>query len=293
MPRRIYPPELEEYIRKHFKKYTARQLAPKIKEDLGIDMTPAQVHSYTQNHGIHYGRNGKKMPEKRLTTPEQDAFILAHYKSTGHQAMADLLNEHFGTSFTKAQIKAYYARNKLDSGLTGRFEKGQTSFNKGMKQTDFMSPEAIERTKATRFQKGQIPHNGGTPVGTLRLRKATRNKPGSHPYYYEKVAQPNKWRLKHQLEWEQHNGPIPDGCMVTFADGDTTNWHIDNLLMETKAQHAIKNRHHIHGSDVESGEVANMMADLMIATTAAGKKRKKRHDKRRRNAQTKGEKSEI
>lgn len=68
--------------------------------------------------------------------------------------------------------------------------------------------------------------------------------------------------------------------MVTFADGDTTNWHIDNLLLETKAQHAIKNRHHIHGSDVESGEVANMMADLMIATTAAGKRKKKKRQRR-------------
>lgn len=87
--------------------------------------------------------------------------------------------------------------------------------------------------------------------------------------------------------------PVTVDRMVTFADGNTLNYDISNLLLETKAQHAVKNRHHLHGSDIETGEVANAMADLMIATTAAGKKRKKQHDKRRRNAQTKGEKSEI
>lgn len=269
-------------MREHIKTLTARQTAPLVVKDWGIEMTPEQVHAYCQNHGIHYGRLGKKMPEKRITTPEMDAFILEHVEGTGHQAMADLVNGRFGTSFTKDQIKAYYARNKLNSGLSGRFQKGQEPPNKGKTWDEFMSPEAQEASRRTCFKKGNIPHNGGTPVGELRLRKATKGKPGSHPYYYEKVAQPNVWRLKHRLEWEKHNGEIPPGCMVVFADGDTTNWHIDNLLLETKAQHAIKNRCHIHGNDVASGEAANLIAELKVATTAARKRQKEKRRKKRK-----------
>ena len=32
----------------------------------------------------------------------------------------------------------------------GRFKKGQVSYNKGLKQSEFMSSEAIEKTKKTR-----------------------------------------------------------------------------------------------------------------------------------------------
>ena len=38
-----------------------------------------------------------------------------------------------------------------------RFKKGNVPVNKGKKQTEFMTSEAIERTKATRFQKGMKP----------------------------------------------------------------------------------------------------------------------------------------
>ena len=229
------------------------------------------------------------MPEKRLTTLEMDAFIREHHKGTGHKAMADLVNEHFGTSFTGEQMKAYYSRNKLDSGLTGRFVKGQEPPNKGKSWDEYMSKDAQRRSRKTTFKKGHVPHNGGTPIGELRLRKAVKNKPGSHAYYYEKVEQPNVWRLKHQLEWEKHNGPIPSGCMVVFADGDTTNWHIENLLLETKAQHAIKNRHHIHGNDLESGEVANAMADLKMATNKAIARQKKIRKPKRKGRRRNGD----
>ena len=46
-------------------------------------------------------------------------------------------------------------RNKRGS----YFSKGHVSHNKGKKQHEFMSADAIERTKATRFKKGDEPHN--------------------------------------------------------------------------------------------------------------------------------------
>lgn len=201
-------------------------------------------------------------------------FIRSIAQGKSSQEITALVNEKYGPgTITLAHLRAYKKNHGIQSGLTGRFEKGHVPYTKGKTWDDFMSPEGKANSRKTTFKKGNVPHNGGTPIGALRLRKATRGKKGSHPYFWEKVADPNVWKLKHQLEWERHNGPIPDGCMVTFADGDTTNWHIDNLILETKAQHAIKNRHlGARSYDRESAEVLNGLADLKMAMTAAKKK---------------------
>ena len=47
------------------------------------------------------------------------------------------------------------------------FKKGDVPFNKGMKQSEWLSPDSIERTKATRFKKGNLPHNT-RPLGHIR-----------------------------------------------------------------------------------------------------------------------------
>ena len=279
MQKRVYPLELEPWMREKFKAYTARQLATMVKEEWGIDMTPEQVHSYTKNHRIYYGQKGKKMPERRITTPEIDDFIHEHYIGTGYLDMANLVNEHFGTSYSSDQIKSYYGRNHLNSGRTGRFKKGHEPLNKGKKWDEFMSPEAQEASKKTQFKKGQIPHNGGAPVGELRIRYDHKRRNGNK-YYWQKVAQPNVWRMKHIIEWEEHNGEVPEGCMICFADGDTLNWHIENLILTTRAQNAVKNRWGIKGHDVESAKTANLIADLKMATNKARRKngrRKKRN----------------
>ena len=133
--------------------------------------------------------------------------------------VAQMVNEKFGTSFTQEQIKGYRARHKLVSGLTGRFEKGQISHNKGKK----MPPEVYEKAKATMFKKGNRPHNT-LPVGT-EIADAT-----PEHYIKIKIAEPNVWKYKHQLIWEEHNGPIPEGMNITFLDGNNRNFDISNLL---------------------------------------------------------------
>lgn len=271
---RRYPKEFHDFVKAHASEGTIEDMRQRVTEIFGIDITYEQMRCYFSNRHLHsMPRKGRARPESKVTTPEMDKFILEHFKGTGHQAMADMVNERFGTSFTKEQMKGYYARNKLNSGLTGRFEKGQQSFNKGLKQSDFMSPEAIERTKATRFQKGHTPHNGGTPVGVIRLRHDHKDR-GGRPYYWIKTAQPNVWRMYHVMIWEEHNGPVPDGCMITFADGNSLNCCIDNLVLETRAQHAIKNHMGLRGYDKESAETLNRIADLKQAITRTKKRRK-------------------
>lgn len=272
---RRYPPEFHEFMRENSQKYTITDIAKIASKMMGEDITYGMMKSYLSNHKLRsLSRKGRKRPDKRMTTPEQDEFILANHKGVGPKEMQELVNEKFGTDFTYKQIKAYYARNHISSGLTGYFEKGQPSYNKGLKQTDFMSPEAIERTKATRFQKGRIPHNGGAPIGEIRWRKETGSR---HGYYWIKTAQPNVWQLYHVYLWEQANGPVPEGKMVVYCDGNPRNCCLENLILETRAQHGVKNNalRHLKSYDKESAEVLNQLADLKMAVTSRKRKRGK------------------
>ena len=90
---------------------------------------------------------------------EQKKFIIDNYYGKYSKELADIFNKQFNTNITAKEIKNYRENHKLNSGLTGRFEKGHVTHNKGKKQTEYMSKEAIEKTKATRFKKGNIPQN--------------------------------------------------------------------------------------------------------------------------------------
>lgn len=207
-------------------------------------------------------------------TKEMKDYIRGNHKGIGPKEMTEIVNDKFEASITRSQMKAFYGNNKLNSGLTGYFEKGCTPFNKGLKQEDYMSPEGIEASKKTRFKKGAKRET--LPVGTLRLR-SHKNPKGRSPRvtYWEKVAEPSTWREKHRLEWEKHYGPIPKDCVVQFANGDSTDYRIENLVLTRKNQHGVKNRIGLHSYDKKSTEVANTIADLIMATKKRKRKEKK------------------
>lgn len=266
-----YTPEIERYIRKHSEEMTGPEMVEKLKEKFGLDVNRKALSSYYKVHHFHTcPRTGRKSPWARITTPEMDKFILKHYKGTGHRAMAEMVNAKFGTNFTAEQIKGYYHRNKLDSGLTGYFPKGQPSWTKGLTWDDFMPKESQEHSRRTQYKKGHIPHNGGAPIGELRERT---DKTG-RVYVYVKTAQPGTWRPKHVVEWEKHHGPVPAGYVVSFCDGNSRNWNINNLIISTRAEHAIKNHLNVHGYDRQSEAVANRIADIKLAINK--KKRRKK-----------------
>lgn len=268
-----YPKEVHDFILENYKGRPVRELAAMTSEKFGIDFTYAKMKAYLMNHGYRTGAprgNPRGWSSKYPAGMEDFVRSIAEGKST--QEIADLVNARFGAgTITVPCMKAYKNNHGINSGLTGRFEPGHVPATKGKTWDEYMSPEAQARSRRTTFKKGHVPHNGGTPVGTIRVRHDHRNR-GGKCYAWQKVADPNVWRMKHVIEWEEHNGPVPEGCMVTFADGDTLNWHINNLILETRAQHAVKNRWGVHGYDQESAQVANMLADLKMAASAAKKK---------------------
>lgn len=177
---------------------------------------------------------------RRLFTDEQEQFLRENYKGLGNQALTDLMNETFGMSLIIGQIKAFKSRHKLDSGLTGRFEKGQTSWNKGRKG---WCPPGSEKGW---FKKGNSPWNE-RQLGDERLEKGG--------YTYVKVEQKGtqwvRWRFKHRVIWEEHHGAIPEGHVVVFKDQDKTNFDIDNLELVKREEMALMNKHNLFTHDQE------------------------------------------
>ena len=194
------------------------------------------------------------MINSRVFSKEEIQFILDNYKGIGNQELCDRLNEKLKTNHSFNRVKGFKSKHKLDSGLTGRFKKGRTTFNKGLKQTDFMSDEAIERTKKTRFKKGLKSHNK-KPLGSERI--CTKD-----GYIIVKVGEPDVWKHKHRVVWEKVNGPIPKGHKIVFLDGDKNNISIDNLKIVSSGALAIVNRHIGLSDDEQLNETIYKTAEL-------------------------------
>lgn len=195
-------------------------------------------------------------------TDEMKQFILDNYKGRYNQELADLFNQKFNTNITSRMIKSYKANNKLNSGLTGKFRKGQTPHNKGKK----MPKEVYEKVKHTMFAKGNVPPNH-RPVGSERISK--------DGYIEVKVAEPNKWRLKQRVVYEEAKGEIPEGCPIIFLDGNKRNFDIDNLRCITRSELLYLNCNGLNNSN-EITETGILMARL---DRAKNKKKQELKDK--------------
>lgn len=195
-------------------------------------------------------------------TDEMKQFILDNYKGRYNQELADLFNQKFNTNITSRTIKSYKANNKLNSGLTGKFRKGQIPHNKGKK----MPKEVYEKVKHTMFAKGNVPPNH-RPVGSERISK--------DGYIEVKVAEPNKWRLKQRVVYEEAKGKIPEGCPIIFLDGNKRNFDIDNLRCITRSELLYLNCNGLNNSN-EITETGILMARL---DRAKNKKKQEPKDK--------------
>jgi hypothetical protein len=127
-----------------------------------------------------------------------------------------------------------------EAGTMYQFPKGNVPHNKGKKQTEYMTAKQIERSKHTRFKKGDLPgntlHDGAI---TIRYHKGT-----GKPYKYIRIGLA-KWVAYHRCLWEQAHGPIPAGHNIQFRDGDTLNCDLSNLYMISRADQ-LKNENSLH-----------------------------------------------
>lgn len=245
-----YSEEVIEFIRENVSGKTAEELSVLCNERFGTNFDKFKMKSFKQNHKIRSGKEHLKgqKTETALFPKEVFEFIMENYKGTGHSKMAKILNEKFGTGYTASQIKAFYGRRKLDSGITGYFESGHVPANKGAK--GFYA----KGSEKGWFPKGHIPVNK-LPIGSV-LKK-------SDGYLWRKIGEGRRnWKQEHILRWEEANGPIPKGFLITFLDGDRENVDLSNLALISKAEHIILTRMKLRSEEPEITETGILIARL-------------------------------
>ena len=151
------------------------------------------------------------------------------------------------TSITASQVNSFCGNNKISTGRTGQFVKGQLAHNKGKKKW-WIGGET------TQFKKGHAPHNY-RPVGSTRISR--------DGYIEVKVADPKTWRQLHVITWEKAHGKVPKGHAVIFGDGDKQNCALDNLVLVTRAQLVRMNQQKLIGVSVELTKTGALVAEVM------------------------------
>lgn len=189
-------------------------------------------------------------------TPEEHEFLKRFIPGHTYAEIVEAYNQKFEEPITRSRVKGYMANHKINNGLTGRFKKGNVPFNKGCKGVCALGCEK------SWFKTGHVPSNHRA-VGSERITK--------DGYIEIKIAEPNKWQLKHRFVWEEVNGQIPKGKNIRFLDGDKLNCNIENLALVSKAENLEITR---QGLQYENPELTK--TGVLIARSAILSKNKKR-----------------
>ena len=152
---------------------------------------------------------------------EEIEFIKKIYPYYSNKDVVEMIFKEFGIKTTISAIQNVKNKYKISNKKIpncGNFKNGSIPWNKGKG----MSPEIREKVKDTWFKKGHKTHNH-RPIGSIRV--------DPEGFTYIKIADPREWVLYHQMLWEKaHAEKIKDDEVVIFADGDRSNFDIDNLV---------------------------------------------------------------
>ena len=151
-------------------------------------------------------------------TPKEIEILHLYYAVKGGAGLAKTLgrtSRAIGLKARKLGLKFEGRRSSLFDGTTG-------------------NTEIWKYGKKTRFKPGNLPHN------TRKAGQKYKRKDHGKTYWFIREAGARKSRPLHRVMWEEKNGPVPDGHLLTFTDGDTLNCRLSNIECITRAEHATR-----------------------------------------------------
>ena len=162
--------------------------------------------------GVYNTASNLGIKKFKYYSPEESKFVRDNYKKMSYGEIARKL----GRSYDSVRR---HCKDIL--GLHRTFNEGKAIQDK--------------YSMATRFKKGNLPHN-------TRYEGATsiRQKKGDPPYKYIRTSV-GVWKLLHRVNFETKFGPIPEGKYLRCIDGNTLNCEPDNWKIITKDENLSMN----------------------------------------------------
>lgn len=192
-------------------------------------------------------------------TNEMIEFLREVTSGKTYKEITELFNRRFNLDVTAEKIKSLLSRKKIHTGTKGcLYKKGSVPWNKGV--YGYMG------ANKTSFKPGNIPANW-KPVGSERI--------DTEGYTLIKIAEPKKWALKHRIIWEEyHKKKVPRGSAIIFADGDKTNFNIENLICVSRKELRVLNKCSLIKNDLELTKTGLNIAKIRIKLAELRKEKK-------------------
>lgn len=264
MKRFSYSEEQLDFIEQGYKKWGLEELTQNFNAEFQLDKTVSAIRGVTRAKKFKSGRTSGDLlkGKSKVFTEAQVEFIKSGYRSMTLAELTAAFAKAFPeTPATEKRIRAFTRNHKILSGRSGHFEKGRIPWTAGKAGT------GILKANAGSFKKGSTPANRNPLYserkrvdGYLEIKVPERN-----PF----TGAPTRYRLKHQWVWEQVNGPIQDGQILRFKDGNRENCDIDNLELMDRGLHAHLNKAGYNDAPVELKRTIKLMCQVRQAVRAA------------------------
>lgn len=183
-----------------------------------------------------------KKPRGKKWSAKEVAHLKELWRSKTVHECSEILGRATSSIYQKVREQGFKRDPEHEHISTqSRFKKGFQPWNTGLKGWD-----AGGKSHKTRFKRGHGNSNNAYPVGHEQY--------DSYGVLMRKVSNTGerreKWRPVKDITYEEHHGEIPEGCIVTFNDGNKENYDPLNLVALTRAQMLDRNRIQRYGSEV-------------------------------------------
>lgn len=113
----------------------------------------------------------------------------------------------------------------------------------------------------------------GLPYGYRKGKKPENTKPIGHEYIKdgyvmvktEETPYGSNYKPKHRVLWEEANGPVPEGCILMFLDGNKQNCALENIELVTREELGIMIRLNLRSEFAEITKTGILIARVIAA----------------------------
>lgn len=194
-------------------------------------------------------------------TAEMIDFLKSFKGEKTLKELANLLKEKYDVEtininyFSKClrKVNVDYKYEKYNAGC---FKRGFPGWNKGVK-TGVKPRKYDENGDVIWLEK---------PIGSERVDKKG--------YTLVKTKVPNTWEYKQRVIWKEIHGEIPNKHIIIFADGNKSNFDINNLICVSRNELRQLNLHRLKKDDAELTKTGLNIAKIMIKLAELRKEKK-------------------